>query len=342
MLRGVRHIARWDLDKTYLRTEFATMRDIVRTALERPDEKRSHPGATTLLRRMIGAGSEIHILSGSPEQLRSRLEEKLRLDGIVWTTFTLKPNLRNVLRLRFRAVRDQLGYKLPMLLAARAAMPPKTNADPASDPIQTKETLLGDDAEADAFVYALYSDIVRGNVSQDDLRRVLEAGNVYPDVVAQALVDAARIANGPAVERILIHLEGQSPPSDFAGYGQLVVPFYNYLQAAFVLWQDRRLDADGVIDVARELVVDHRFDGEQLARSYRDLRRRGHVDDQRLSELTAAANEVECAWGQEMRNMCQTVATYLHEPKDAAAVPPAAPDYAALVARHNQRRKVKH
>src|SRR5277367_1803544 len=106
-------IARWDLDKTYLRTDFDTVRDLVRTAFERPDEKRTNPGASTLLREMVRSGVSVHILSGSPEQMRRKLEDKLRLDGIQWDSFTLKPNLQNLLRLRFRAVRDQLGYKLP-------------------------------------------------------------------------------------------------------------------------------------------------------------------------------------------------------------------------------------
>ena len=114
-----RHIARWDLDKTYLRTEFDTVRDLVKTALERPDEKRTNPGASTLMREMVKTGVSVHILSGSPTQMRKSLEDKLRLDGIVWDSFTLKPNLKNVLRLRFRALRDQLGYKLPALLAGR-------------------------------------------------------------------------------------------------------------------------------------------------------------------------------------------------------------------------------
>ncbi len=117
------HIARWDLDKTYLRTEFDTLRDMLATALERPDQKRTNPGASTLLREMVRSGIRVHILSGSPEQMRRRLEDKLRLDGVTWDTFTLKPNLQNLLRLRFRAVRDQLGYKLPALLRARAALP---------------------------------------------------------------------------------------------------------------------------------------------------------------------------------------------------------------------------
>ncbi len=67
-----KHIARWDLDKTYLRTEFDTIRDLVKTALERPDEKRTNPGASTLLREMVRAGVSVHILSGSPEQMRRR------------------------------------------------------------------------------------------------------------------------------------------------------------------------------------------------------------------------------------------------------------------------------
>src|SRR3954463_12404342 len=116
-----RHISRWDLDKTYLRTEFDTVRDLVRTALERADEKRTNPGAATLLREMARAGVSIHILSGSPEQMRRRLEDKLRPDGIGWDSFILKPNLQNMLRLRFRALKDQLGYKLPALLASRAS-----------------------------------------------------------------------------------------------------------------------------------------------------------------------------------------------------------------------------
>src|SRR5882757_3587258 len=154
------YVARWDLDKTYLRTEFDTLRDLVRTALERPDQKRTVPGAAALLREIGATGASIHILSGSPEQMRTRLEEKLRLDGARWDTLTLKPNLRNLLRLRFRAVKEQLGYKLPALLAARFAL----NAERDESGLPVREVLVGDDAESDAFVYSLYADVVAGAV----------------------------------------------------------------------------------------------------------------------------------------------------------------------------------
>ena len=232
----VTHIARWDLDKTYLRTEFDSLRDLVKTALERPDQKRTNPGASTLLREMVRAGIRVHILSGSPEQMRRNLEDKLRLDGILWDSLTLKPNLQNLLRLRFRAVRDQLGYKLPALLRARASMNESGEAEGVC-----KETLFGDDAEADAFVYSLYADLLAGRVDDDVIMRVLQRGRVYDDVVAEAMDAARTLDHADIVERILIHLEAQTPPDDFRIYGSRVVPFYNYLQAAFVLFEDGRL-----------------------------------------------------------------------------------------------------
>ena len=332
------HIARWDLDKTYLRTEFDSLRDIVRTALERPDEKRTNPGASTLLREMVRAGIRVHILSGSPEQMRRRLEDKLRLDGITWDTFTLKPNLQNLLRLRFRAVRDQLGYKLPALIKARAEV-----GDGAESAAACRETLFGDDAEADAYVYSLYADIVAGRVNEDVLARVLERGRVYEDVAAQTLEIAGAIEPVDAVERILIHLEKQTPPDDFRTYGPRVVPFYNYLQAAFVLHEDERLATGGVLRVAVELVTEHHFDGDALARSYLDLARRGHLRGTRVdaiaTELDAWLSNGSVLASDELRSMAARlpvladVARARWRPRETPL-----PDYVGLVLAHNARR----
>ncbi len=280
------HIARWDLDKTYLRTEFDSLRDLVKTALERPDQKRTNPGASTLLREMVRSGIRVHILSGSPEQMRSRLEDKLRIDGVTWDSFTLKPNLQNVLRFRFRAVKDQLGYKLPALLGSRAKLAESGEAASTST-----ETLFGDDAEADAYVYSLYADFVAGRVGEEVLLGVLEGGRVYDDIVAETMEIARSIEHADVVERILIHLDQQTPPADFEPYGPRAVPFYNYLQAAFVLHEDARLSAEGVLRVATELVTEHHFDGDSLARSYLDLARRGHLRGTRLDSLGEALEQ---------------------------------------------------
>jgi hypothetical protein len=336
------HIARWDLDKTYLRTEFDTLRDLVKTALERPDQKRTNPGASTLLREMIRAGVSVHILSGSPEQMRRRLEDKLRLDGVAWDTFTLKPNLQNLLKFRFRAVRDQLGYKLSALLRARARL-----GEAGEPPPACTETLFGDDAEADAYVYSLYADFVSGRVGEDVLSRVLQRGRVYDDVAAEAMETARAVQRVDAVERIFIHLEQQTPPDDFRAYGPRVVPFYNYLQAAFVVHENGWVGAEGVLRVAVELVTEHRFDGDALARSYLDLARRGHLSGTRADAIGAALD----TWlvsgnvpaGEELATMVARLPAIAQEARSTSAARRSAeqpmPDYVGLVDAHNARRR---
>ncbi len=333
------HISRWDLDKTYLRTEFDTMRDLVRTAFERADEKRTNPGAATLLRELSEANVSIHILSGSPEQMRRRLEEKLKLDGIRWDNFTLKPNLQNMLRLRFRALRDQLGYKLPALLLSRTGAGDKLDG--------VRETLFGDDAEADAFVYSLYADIMAGRAGEELVAQILERGRVYEDVL-EATVRCVRVVNAaPVVERIFIHLEQQTHPRDFQIFGHLVVPFYNYLQAAYVIHEDGRLPAASLLRVAAEMVTKHRFDGDALARSYADVAKRGHLAGTKLEDVVAALPAFEehavSPAKDEVRRMVELLPPHA-ELARAKWKPPEEepmPDYLGLVGRHNPRHRRK-
>lgn len=349
------HVARWDLDKTYLRTEFDTLRDLVKTALERPDEKTSHPGASAVIRELQSVGVEIHVLSGSPEQMRRRLEQKLRLDGIRFASLTLKPNLQNLLKLRFRSIRGQLGYKLPTLLGMRAGLEP-----------QVHETLVGDDAEADAFIYALYADLCAGHVDEATLIAVMQTDRCHEDEIDTALTALRRLdQRAPAVDRILIHLDRQTPPQDFDLYGGRVVPFYNYFQAALVLLEDGRLGADAVLRVGTDLVLQHRFDGDALVRSYFDLARRGHVQGRGLDALAEALERWPVGDSRQGRasmpplsarapqaasrpglDEVHAIGRRLDELRSAAAAAPsrpahAVPDYALLVRVHNRRRHKK-
>ena len=331
-------VARWDLDKTYLRTEFDTLRDLVRTALETPEQKRTVPGAATLLCEIAATGAAIHILSGSPEQMRGRIEKKLRLDGVRWDALTLKPNLQNLLHFRLRALRDQLGYKLPALLGARAALAPQRQASGEV----VGEVLLGDDSESDAFVYSLYADVVAGRVGDAELERILVANRSY----AEAIVDAQRatrlIERGDAVERILIHLDRQRAPRDFEPYAPRLVPFYNYLQAAFVLQEDGRLTADSVLRVAADLVVRHRFDGDQLLRSYLDLARRGHLDGTGVATLGDACDALAATLPKpaalEIERLCEHLGDAAPSVRRGLQ-PRGTPDYLALLGDHSLRRR---
>jgi hypothetical protein len=263
--RPPRHIYRWDLDKTYLQTEFDTFRQLMRTAFQKATEKVAVPGAAALIRELRARGDvRLCIISGSPKQMRSVLEQKLRLDGVEWDELVLKDNVRNLLRGRFKALRGQVGYKLPVLLESRAMAPPDSD-----------EVLFGDDAEADAFIYSLYADLLAGRIGESVLRRVLEAASVYPDDVARIFESWKRIARSDPVRRIFVYLDRLTPPGRFSRYGPRVVPIFNYFQAALVLMADGHLSGPQVIRVAIEMVQTAGYNLLTLSNSFQDLVRRG-------------------------------------------------------------------
>src|SRR5581483_11303114 len=171
------HVYRWDLDKTYLKTEFDTLKDLLRSAFEGAEANQAVPGAAALLRELRAGGkARICFISGSPRQMRRVLTKKLRLDGVEFDEFILKPNLRNMLTGRWAAMREQVGYKLPALLAGRAGLP----AD-------VRETCFGDDAEADCFIYSLYADVIGGSVDRPMLEEILHRAGCYPEDAQRAV-----------------------------------------------------------------------------------------------------------------------------------------------------------
>jgi hypothetical protein len=258
-------IYRWDLDKTYLQTEFDTFRQLVRTAFQKAAEKKAIPGAAALIRELRASGeSRLCIISGSPTQMRAVLAEKLKLDGVEFDELVLKDNLRNLVRGRFKALRGQVGYKLPALLESRARAP-----------VDAQEVLFGDDAEADAFIYSLYSDMVARRVSEPVVYQVLEAAEVYQDDIARILSRWRDIAPADPVQRIFINLDRLTPPSYFRKYGPRVVPVFNYFQAALVLMADKHLTAPQVAKVTVEMVQTAGYNILTLSNSLQDLARRG-------------------------------------------------------------------
>ncbi len=279
--QDLQHIFRWDLDKTYLHTEFDTLLDIVRTAVEKPEGKRTVPGAATLIRELRAAvPSKVTIVSGSPEQMRNTLEAKLRLDGIQWDEFVLKPSLKNILRFRFKALRDQVGYKLPALLAARTRAPS-----------HVVETLFGDDAEADALVYSLYADILGDRLGDKLLTAVMEHAGAYPDAISETIRLANEVERTDPVRRIFIHLDRRSEPGFFGRYGDRVVPVINYFQASLALVGDGVLSPAASLRVGAVLMNDGGSSPSDLARAARDLMARGHLTEETLARIASAARD---------------------------------------------------
>lgn len=279
---------RWDLDKTYIHTEFDSVRDLVRTFRQTAEEKQAVAGAPTLLRELLEPSAaddsrRVTFISGSPRQMRRVLTDKLRLDGIEPDAFVLKPNLSNLLKLRLRALNDQVAYKLAALLGSTFG-----GAD-------VREILFGDDAEADALIYSLYADVLAGVVDRSTLARSVEATSAYRSDIAHVLaLHDALGPDRPVVDRIFIHLDRRSPTSRFDAFGTRVVPVYNYFQVAVLLFDRDLLAAPALLRVV-ESMGHAGYTPTRLANSMQDLERRGFLPEALLArtrDVFARADQV--------------------------------------------------
>jgi hypothetical protein len=250
----------------------------------------------------------------------------LQLEGLRWDELTLRPNFGSVFKLRWRGPSAKLSHKLPALLEVRV-----TDQRLATEGQPLPEVLVGDDAEADAFVYSLYADVLSGRVGRSLLKRVLHEGRVPARQAARCLDAVSQLSHAAAVERILIQLTRQTPPSHFDRFGPRLVPFYNYLQAAFVLAEDQRLDASSVLRVASTFASQHQFDWEALARSYLDLLRRGHVYGAVVQRIRGALDQLaRHEPPDQLARMCDALEGYLRTPPPAVERRGSKLDYCAL------------
>ncbi|MCP4919332.1 MAG: hypothetical protein GY913_20720 [Proteobacteria bacterium] len=312
-------IYRWDLDKTYLQTDFESVRGLVRSAMEAPSEKRNVPGSAALLRALsMRERSRVVILSGSPTQMREVLEQKLRLDGVRFHELHLKDTVRNIKRGRLRAIKGQFGYKLPALLKGRAGLGGGV-----------LEHLFGDDAEIDALVYSVFADAVAGRLTPVEVSRIMEAAGAYPDRIKTALDALEGISHTEAVERIFIRLEKGVPPRLFEPLGPRMVPVYSWFQAALVLYGAGRLAAGDVRAVTLE--VGRSGQGPRaLGNLFQDIVRRGHVE---LSAMRRLVDELDTTDAHEAVEACRDRVAWLGrvESRYRPPAPPVSIDYLEML-----------
>jgi hypothetical protein len=262
-------LCRWDLDKTYLRSEFDTLRQLWRTARETGADKVEVPGVIEVLKGLRAAADRhgrpltVLFVSASPPQIGQAIRDKLRLDGVPYDGIVFKDQLQLLRRGKFANLREHAGFKLGELFQGRAA-----SGRPA------REVLFGDDWEADPVTYSLYADVVSGALSIEEFEPLLLRVGVDPGVVPDLCVLAAQVAGWGGVDRICINLERRTPPVTFARFGARLAPTFNYFQTALVLAADGWLDPDDVVAVAAGLVARASYTPRRLENSLADLVRR--------------------------------------------------------------------
>src|SRR5207253_3199879 len=276
-------ICRWDLDKTYLRSEFDSLRQLLRTAFERAEDKVEVPGVAALIKAIKRAAERhgrealVYVISASPPQIGKAIREKLALDGIPYDGIVFKDQLAQLKRGKLRNLREHVGFKLVELLRGRL-----------DAPADARELLFGDDWESDSLIYSLYADVLAGRLAVDRLVPILRRIGVDARLVDQVVALAARVAGPDAVDRIFINLERRTPTATFRLFGPRVVPTFNYFQTAVVLGADGNLDVADVAAVGHTLIERSGYTARGLEHSLGDLVRRAAVSPAAAAWLGAA------------------------------------------------------
>ncbi len=223
-----------DIDKTYLETQFETFYQIARIAFESASRKRGVRGASDVLLAARWSHCDtnasaptltpkpLHFVSSSPPQLRAVLEEKLFLDGIDWTSDTFKNQAYNLLKGRVDLLKHHVAYK------SAAVLQLISNAQPGAS-----FTLIGDNAEWDAYVYLGIQLFVSERLNADGYRRYLEGAGV--DIITAQSIAQTFANNNATVTGILIR---NAPNYHFIPQPKLtdgVQLFDHYFQAAAAL-----------------------------------------------------------------------------------------------------------
>ncbi len=272
----------WDLDKTYLDTSLASLRELWHTIVEKAFQKKNVPGTGSLVRALKQAWQEehgqkafpIYFITASPPQMEAKIRDKLELDEILPLGAFYKDNLKNIKPSRLWRLTKQVGFKLQALLQLRLRL--------GTD---VRQVLWGDDSESDAIIYSLYSDICARRWPEKDLLHILRALHVVGEQTEVILDLQSQISAHDPVEKIYINLATDTDPEYYLKFGRRLVPTYNTFQAALDLLQDHRMHVEQVIRVAQDMSMNFGFTKDELEFSIDNMVRRQILSDVALDAV---------------------------------------------------------
>lgn len=242
------YVFRWDLDKTYLISHFESLRKLIVVPFERGQDKVAVPGVVAVIKALRSAASargvtpKVYFLSASPPQIGAAIREKLVIDGIEYDGITFKDQVGHIVRGRFDALREQIGYKLEKLLSSARSI------DSGA-----REFLFGDDWESDPYVYSLYADLLAGRVAPATLKAALERAGVHRHYVERIESHLAWIEEYARHEvgGIFILRQRRVLPAALEALGPRVAWFDNYFECALALYARGLITEDSVVEIAR-------------------------------------------------------------------------------------------
>ncbi|MBI4040298.1 MAG: hypothetical protein HY390_00360 [Deltaproteobacteria bacterium] len=280
--QGVLYI--WDVDKTYLNTNFESLKGLFKIMFEEAVDKVTIAGARELIIELRkGAETQIGIhpvyfISASPVQLRRVLEQKFLLDGIQHDGLILKDYRWFWKKYKHFPLKNNFVYKLICLLSHRLTMPPTS-----------QEILFGDDFEQDDKVYVLYANILNGTTTEKALKSILKQEEAKPreisDILQWVKVLQEKKSAQPVVQKIFIHLIGKKKKADLLNHGQIIAT-RNYLQTAAILYELKKISKLGFRKVANAFDIKYAPSEWSFRKSLEDLKERKLITEVTYDELS--------------------------------------------------------
>ena len=236
----------WDIDKTYLNTNFSSFWGLAAIPFELAVDKEAIPGVIPLIRALRhGSGQSnaivpLYFISGSPPQLRRVIEEKMTLDGVDFDGITFKDQWGLLKAGRPRDMSSQVGYKLKALLLYRRQLPRNI-----------RWLMFGDDAESDADIFVLFGQICSG-LRGAGLQSKLQQHDVHPHDQREllALAEALPVEDQDPVELICIR---QVRRRSSLSVDPRVFSSSSYLATALLLAHRGHITQDAVATVVRTM-----------------------------------------------------------------------------------------
>ncbi len=279
-----------DVDKTYLDTDFKSLKGLARIPFEWGEDKVGIVGMRSVLRGLragvgdISAQTPFYFLTASPPILASALTRKMLLDGVQCDGITFKDWQRLLLTYRRpRWIKQQLPYKLAALFHQRRLFGKHIN-----------EILIGDDMEADALVYAIYADAVAGRLDERALRNRMRE-QACAEVLAEEVVQEFKLLPDPTdcVQQVYIYLAKQTEPARFHQFGSDLIVCKSPFQLAVHLWCCGRVRGEVVMQCAQQILKQSNNDRRELATQLKDLAQRDLLPHPQADELNQLLAELD-------------------------------------------------
>ncbi len=275
----------WDLDKTYLDTKFESLKGLFRTVFEKAFEKKNIPGTSELVRAIKNHTSgmscfPLFFITASPPQLEKKIREKLIFDNIEPAGLFCKDNMQNLHPQRLWRLKKQIGYKLHALMQLRSKLSENV-----------KQVLWGDDSEADAIIYSLYSDICARRRSRDEIIKVLKEFHVIDSQIKKIMDLQSQVPTNDPVDRYYINLEEDTDAEYYMKFGRRCLPTYNSFQSALDLFQLGRINTHQLLEVGTSMLKNYAFTTDEIEKSIEDLVRRKIIGQDTLAKILPRLQE---------------------------------------------------